>query len=299
MNNETEWEQDGIIVAGGFGRGDAPDQLNSPVDMAIDLDRTLYVVDQSNDRVVRWRFDATFGDVVAGGNGRGNRIDQLAAPSDVLIDRNNGSLLICDLGNRRVVRTFHQSPQKHTGIILHIDCAGLAMDQNGDLYIACPRSDLVGRWRPGERQETIVAGGNERGDHLNQLNFPRNVFVDADLTIYVTDSGNHRVTKWFKGATEGIVVAGGLGEGKNLSQLSWPHESLVDRFGNVYVADTQNHRVIRFSRGSREGTAVVWMTTGLYGNDFHSPGGIELDQQGNLYVVHWNLDAVQKYSVRR
>ena len=35
------------------------------------------------------------------------------------------------------------------------------------------------------RGGVIVAGGNYRGDALNQLNGPRNIFVDDDYSVYV------------------------------------------------------------------------------------------------------------------
>ena len=54
-----------------------------------------------------------------------------------------------------------------------------------------------------------VAGGNERGSGLNQLDDPKWIFVDQQQTVYVSDSRNDRVVNWLKGATEDIVVAGG------------------------------------------------------------------------------------------
>ncbi|CAF4219532.1 unnamed protein product, partial [Rotaria magnacalcarata] len=53
--------------------------------------------------------DTTNGQVVAGGNGKGNRLNQLNGPSAVLIDEETDSLIICDFGNRRVVRWSRRS----------------------------------------------------------------------------------------------------------------------------------------------------------------------------------------------
>jgi hypothetical protein len=68
----------------------------------------------------------------------------------------------------------------------------------------------------GETNERIVSGGNGQGNHCNQLNDPRYIFVDEDHSVYVSDCGNHRVVKWMKGAKEGIIVAGGQGQGDSL-----------------------------------------------------------------------------------
>ena len=82
--------------------------------------------------------------------------------------------------------------------------------------------DEVKRWRKGEKEGTIVAGGNGEGDQLDQLNHRHHIFIDREETVYVSDSKNHRVMKWVKGAKEGIVVAGGQGRGNSFKQLSYP-----------------------------------------------------------------------------
>ena len=67
-----------------------------------------------------------------------------------------------------------------------------------------------------------MAGGHGQGTALNQLNSPRQILVDTDRSVYVSDSWNHRVMKWMGGAKDGVVVAGGQGEGNSLAQLSCP-----------------------------------------------------------------------------
>ncbi|CAF1296714.1 unnamed protein product, partial [Adineta steineri] len=59
-----------------------------------------------------------------------------------------------------------------------------------------------------------IAGGNGKGNQLNQLSYPYAIYVDDDhQTIYIADSGNHRIVKWKYGAQNGQVVAGGNGKG--------------------------------------------------------------------------------------
>jgi hypothetical protein len=41
-----------------------------------------------------------------------------------------------------------------------------------------------------------VAGGNRKGNKLNQLNSPHDVFIDDDQAIYVADCENHRIHKF-------------------------------------------------------------------------------------------------------
>ncbi len=98
------------------------------------------------------------------------------------------------------------------------------------------------KWR--QNGLTIVAGGNGKGDHLNQLNCPACFFIDKDHSVYVSDRDNHRAMKWMKGAKEGIVVAGGHGQGNSLRQLSHLQGVIVNDLGDVYVADSDNNRIM-------------------------------------------------------
>ena len=37
------------------------------------------------------------------------------------------------------------------------------------------------------REGVLVAGGHGKGAAFNQLNYPRQIFVDADHSVYVSD----------------------------------------------------------------------------------------------------------------
>jgi hypothetical protein len=107
-------------------------------------------------------------------------------------------------------------------IISNTGCVGLTMDENGSLYIVDNGKNEVRRYGRGESKGTVVAGGNERGNRLDQLSYPQYVFVDRDHSVYVSDGGNDRVMKWMEGAKQGIVVAGGQGQGNGFTQLYGP-----------------------------------------------------------------------------
>jgi hypothetical protein len=96
------------------------------------------------------------------------------------------------------------------------------MDNHRNLSVSDYRKHEVNRWRVGDTNGTLVAGGNGQGDRLDQLNFPTYIFVDHDHSVYVSDHQNHRATKWMEGPKEGIVVAGGQGRRNSLSNLSRP-----------------------------------------------------------------------------
>ncbi|CAF1305042.1 unnamed protein product, partial [Rotaria sordida] len=200
----------------------------------------------------------TNGQVGAGGHGKGNQLNQLNGPTDVLVDKETDSLIICDRWNRRVVRWSRRSGTTQGEILIdNIACRGLAMDDQGYLYISDIEEHEVRRYQIEDKNGTLVAGGNGQGAGLNQLNSLTYIFVDQQQTVYVPDTNNNRVMKWNKGAKEGIVVAGGQGKGNALTQLSHPRGLFVDTLGTIYVADSANHRVMRWPKEAKQGTVIV------------------------------------------
>ena len=267
--------------------------------MYVDDDQTVYVADRDNHRIVEWKSGATTGQVVAGGHEQqGCGTHQLSDPFDVIVDKETDSLIICDYSNARVVRWPRRNGTSGETIISNIACWGLTMDENGSLYVIDLGEAEVRRYRRGESQGTVVAGGNGSGNRLDQLSGPTYVFVDRDHSVYVSEYWNHRVMKWIEGAKQGIVVAGGQGEGNSLKQLSSPRGVVVDRLGTVYVADCWNDRIMRWSKGATEGSVIVGGNgRGGQSNQLNGPVALSFDRHGNLYVVENVNDRVQKFNI--
>ncbi|CAF3302393.1 unnamed protein product [Rotaria socialis] len=129
------------------------------------------------------------GVTVAEGNGRGNRSDQLYCPAGVIIDNEKDSLIICDYVNDRVVRWSPQNGESGETIISNVRCWGLTMDDERNLYIVDFRAHDVRRYRMGENQGTVVAGGNGQGNRLDQLNNPRrNIRRSRSVSIRISNA---------------------------------------------------------------------------------------------------------------
>ncbi len=270
-------------------------QLTFPHAIFVDNDNTIYIADSENNRIVQWKYGEKEGQVIAGGNGKGNRNDQLNYPTDIIIDKRNNSLIIADRYNRRVMRCSSENQQV---LISDIDCHGLRMDKDGFIYVSDCVKNEVRRWKQGEKEGIKVAGGNGKGNRLNQLSFPTFIFVDDDSSVYVSDCENHRVMKWRKDAKEGIVVAGGNGQGDSLKQLSKPYGVIVDHFGHIYVVASGNDRVVCWCEGSTEGSIVLGGNgVGNQSNQMNCPKHLSFDVEGNLYVVDSGNARIQKFEV--
>ncbi len=297
--NDT-WQRNGLTVAGGNRWGNGSNQLSNPCGLYIDDDQTVYIAEQSNHRIVQWKWGATSGQVVAGGNGAGRGTHQLSTPTHVIVDKERDSLIICDSWNQRVVRWPRRNGTSGETIISNIYCRGLTMDKNGSLYVSDDEKHEVRRYRKGESQGTVVAGGNGNGNRLDQLSAPRYVFVDRDHSVYVSEYQNDRVTKWVEGAKQGFVVAGGQGRGNGLTQVSYPNGVVVDQLGTVYVAEEENHRIMRWVKGATQGSVIAGGSGGgAQSNQLYVPMGLSFDRHGNLYVAEYGNHRVQKFAIEK
>ncbi|CAF4215596.1 unnamed protein product, partial [Adineta steineri] len=292
-----KWKEHAITVVGTYGQGNESNQLDGPYGIFIDKKKNIFITDFNNHRIVEWKYNAKEGQIIVGGNGKGRRIDQLNRPTDVIVDQQNNSIIVADQWNRRVIQW---SNQKQQILIDDILCWGLAMDKHGFLYVSDVEKNEVRRWKMGEynKEGIVVAGGNGRGDKINQFSCPAFIFVDEDQSVYISDRDNHRVMKWRKDATEGTIVAGGNGQGGNLTQLFGPQGVTVDHLGHIYVADWGNHRVMRWREGKEEGEIIVGgIGEGFQSNRLYWPRGLSFDDEGNLYVADFIACRIQKFEI--
>ncbi|CAM4905851.1 unnamed protein product [Rotaria socialis] len=294
------WKQNGVTIAGGHGQGDATNQPCTPHGLFVDDDQTVVIADYGNHRIMQWKNgDTTNGQRVAGDKDEGNGLHQLGYPTDVLIDKETDSLIICDRGNQRVVRWPRRSGTTQGEILIdNIECYGLAMDEQRHLYVSDYRKHEVRRYQLGEKNDTLVAGGNDEGGGPNQLDEPGYLFVDRQQNVYVSDHWNRRVMKWPKGAKEGIVVAGDNDQRSAPTQLSFPNGIFVDTLGTLYVADSRSDRVMRWTQGAKDGTVIVGGNgRGEEANQLSNPDGLSFDRHGNLYVADCGNNRVQRFSI--
>ncbi|CAF4162283.1 unnamed protein product, partial [Adineta steineri] len=253
---KNKFQQFAITVAGGNGQGHELNQLYWPRGIFVDNDKSIYIADSFNHRIVKWELNINTGQIFADGNGKENQNNQLKDPTNI----------------------------------------GLAIDRNGFIYVSDWENHEVRRWKQGDKKGELVAGGNGEGNRLNQLNFPTNIFIDKEYSLYISDSRNNRVVKWKKDAKEGIIVACGNGEGNSLKQLDSPRGVFVDHLGQIYVTDYGNHRVMRWCDGDEEGETVVGGNgDGNQSDQLSFPTGLSFDNEENLYVVDQENHRIQKY----
>lgn len=195
--------------------------INEPTGLAVN-DESLYIADQSNNRVRRVDLATGVITTVAG--------DGTAAYSGDQVPATEASLA---------------GP------------SGVALGADGLLYVADTFNSRIRSVDPITGQIATVAGdgGSYRYQGPEEPNSPSMsrpaaIAVGGDGRVYLTDSDSHLIRVW-DGRTNtitrlsgtGVAQFGGDGGEALAGSLSYPFGVAVDAAGTVYVADTFNHRI--------------------------------------------------------
>jgi hypothetical protein len=89
------------VIAGTNASGSAPDMLNQPYGIFVDINFDLYVADYGNDRIQLFGLGQSYAITVAG-NSLSSTTITLDGPTGIVLDGNN-YLFIVDRGNSRIV----------------------------------------------------------------------------------------------------------------------------------------------------------------------------------------------------
>ena len=196
--------------------------LNEPVALALDGPDCLYIADQSNNRIRKLELPTGVMTTVVGTGESGYNGDGAPGPETALAGP-----------------------------------SGLAVDQDGNLYIADTFSGRIRKWdRPTGTVETVAGGTgafqftpgeNESSPNLSR---PYAIALHPDGRLFITDSDNHLIRVWNLQKREMSLLAGNgkaafCGDGKDPlhSSLNYPFGVALDSRGHVYIADTFSHRI--------------------------------------------------------
>ena len=243
--------------------------------VAVDSQNRLYLLTSVDAFLQVWRVDpGGFMTLVwkASGPTNGGELDTAPnLPVGGLAVAKDGTLYIADRAANRVWKLSPDgttSPYAGTGQAglqgdndaaasaqLHWPI-GLALDNQGNLYIADAGNNRIRKVDARERITTVAGSGQYEGNSGDdgpaaeaQLSFPFGVALGPDGTIVVADTGNHRLrritTAGMIYALAGIGQWGFTGDGSPALQakLSGPEAVAFDAKGDLFIADTENQRV--------------------------------------------------------
>lgn len=229
--------------------------------MAVDASGNLYFA-EANSNVIKMYTPAGQATIIAGSgnsgsaNGRGTAAS-FYFPSALAIDAAN-NIYVADAANniiREIDPQGNVSTIAGSGAIGFADGMntsasfnfpqGIAVDNNGNVYVADTGNDLIRKISPGGMVSTLagkVAKGNNNGTGAEALfNIPQGLTVDSQGNIYVADAGNNLVRK----VTPTGVVTTLAGSGYAMSadgtgtqaSFNFPDALTIDKTGNIYVTE--------------------------------------------------------------
>lgn len=258
---------------------------------------------------------------------------ELGQPPDVAVD-SVGNIYIADAGNN-VIRKVTAS----TGIITTVAGTGaagytgdggaatsatlnfpfgLAVDGNGNLYIADANNQAIRKVTASTGIITTFAGNGTAGYTGDggqatsaEIDQPLRVAVDSSGNIYFSDPNNNVIRKVTM--STGIITtvagngtAGYTGDGGQATnaEISNPYGVAVDGAGNIYISDRANSVIRKVTASTGIITTVAGNGTQGYSGDggaatsaaVWGPPGVAVDSAGNIYIADLNNDAIRKVS---
>ena len=246
-------------------------ELHGASNVAVGLHGSLYISDQTNNRIRKIDslgiIRTVVGTGVAGFGGDGGLATAalINAPESIAPDR-YGNLILADLNNKR---------------LRIVDTSGII--------------------------KTIIGGGAvEDGWPATyaSLNSPNGICSDAAGNIYIADYLDHRVRKvdlsGIITTIAGTGISGYSGDGgpATMANLQKPNSVITDAAGNVYISDIGDERIrmvnaagiiSTFAGGGSGGDGIPATAANLNG-----PVGVTADGLGNIFIAESNHNCIRR-----
>jgi sugar lactone lactonase YvrE len=303
-------------------------RFSQPDGIAVDSAGNVFVSDRRNNNIRKISSSAVVttlaGTVPQSGStdGTGDQA-RFSVPDGIAIDA-LGNALVADRGNEVIrkispdgqVTTLAGTPDATgnsdgTGNSAAFDSpSDVAVDPAGNTYVADNDNNTIRKISPAGEVTTLAGApgesGNVDGVGINaRFDDPEGIAVDAAGNVYVADTDNNTIRKitpaglvtTLAGSPDETGSADGIGVNARFDE---PDGIAVDAAGNVYVADTDNSTIRKITpqgivstlagqageEGNADGTGAAAR--------FSFPRDLDIDTQGNLYVLDSGNHTVRK-----
>lgn len=271
-------------------------ELNTPRNLAISRDGSIYVVDSGNSRIAKYNSQGelllSWGSRTPDGQSP-PAAGTLNEPWGIALD-GDGNVLVADTWNHRIQKFDSQgkfvvewgsSGLASDGLDRLWGPRGIAVASDGRLYVTdAGNKRVVVFSSEGTALFEFATGGD------GQLDEPVGIALGPEGYIYVADTWNMRVVVF---SPEGKYISSFNVQGWGSSSVDNKPYLSVGPDNRIYLTDPEGYRVIVFS-ASGEPLAAF----GQYGPEdgsFGLPNGLALGPDGSLWIVDAGNNRVVKY----
>jgi len=274
---------------------------NGPWGVAVAPDGSIYIGEDSGNRVVKLNAAGVPQWIVGEAGGCGGDNEHFCGVKDVALDA-AGRVYVADTGNCRIQI---YNPDGSYYATLGTGCgngdyqfdwmAGLTIAPNGDIYVADTNNHRVQVFNSGLVHVATLGETDVAGSDNAHFSFPRDVEVDSAGYVYVVDCDNHRV-QIFDSNWSYVRTLGETGvAGDDFAHLSNPVAVTVDAVGRIYVADRWGERVQVFDSSGAYLTTIGGVWGGRTG-ELRGAADLAVDTAGNLYIADTENHRIQKFA---
>jgi|TARA_R110002096_G_scaffold436056_1_gene666495 DNA-binding beta-propeller fold protein YncE len=289
------------LVATWGGEGDGPGKFAYPAGLKVYKDE-VYVVDVDNHKIqvfdLNGEYQREFG-TPGEGAGQFNRPWNIYFYGDelyVAAYENNRIDVFSPAGTYK--RTFGRYG---TGDGEMEGPTALTIDGNGNIIVADFYNHRVVRHKADGSFISAWGIADDVSAADDRFNYPLDIITGRDGEfVYVLDSGNERIKVYTADGDYVYKWGGPFGRNIFITYFDWfpfegwfsdPKSLAIDKDGKIYVGDASNKRVQIFNE------AGVFITAfgGTGQNEFGTLGGIDIADDGSIFVVNQTTRTVQKW----
>lgn len=263
--------------------GNASGQFVSPMCIAVDSSRNVYVSDIYNYRIEK--FDSS-GKYITQWGTKGSGNGQFLYTTGIGVDSSD-NIYVADFYNNNVQKFdsdgkyITQWGSKGSGNGQFFRPCDVAFDSSGNIYVADFYNNRIQKF-------------DSNGKYLTKWVFndnPWSVAVSPSGYVYVSKPNSNRTQK-FDSNGKLLTQWGSYGIGNG--QFYSPRGIAVDSSGNVYVADRANHRIQKFD--SNGNFITKWGSFGSGDGQLNYTWDVAVDSSGNVYVADMDNRRIDKFA---
>ena len=166
--------------------------------------------------------------------------------------------------------------------------SGLALDNEGNVYVADSGNDRIQKFTS---EGVFLRALGSRGTYNNQFYSPRDIAINSIGEIYVADTFNGRIQR-FSANWEHILTIQ-IKESTYGENILNPFGIAIDQQDQLIVTTPYKIHVL-----DSDGTLIrEWGGFGRNAGEFYNASGIDVNDQGVIYVVDQSNDRVQIFDM--